>query len=258
MKSTLTGEHTFGGRESSAMDPSDAKSNFKVGLARINQELWLVLSLFVIAGLFNWLVASHRMILGLYTLPTIFSAYVYGRRHAVLTASAELRGRRLLTPKGIRPSQGVVKEAIFNILAQRVIGARVIDLFAGSGALGIEALSRGAAEATFVELEGPALGTLKRNLEAVGVLDRAQLVHSSVARWLQLHEREVGEAELIMLDPPYDDPVLAPTLAALDRLATGTVVLEWSGRGPLPEFERLEVRRDKAYGATRLTILTPR
>jgi putative nucleotidyltransferase with HDIG domain len=90
MKSTLTNERVLGMRAPFAGDVPDIKSRFKVALARINQELWLVLSLFVIAGLFNWLVASHRMILGLYTLPTIFSAYVYGRRHAVLTASASI------------------------------------------------------------------------------------------------------------------------------------------------------------------------
>jgi putative nucleotidyltransferase with HDIG domain len=90
MKSTLINERVLGRRVSLASDASDSKSRFKVALASINQELWLVLSLFVIAGLFNWLVASHRLILGLYTLPTIFSAYVYGRRHAVLTASASI------------------------------------------------------------------------------------------------------------------------------------------------------------------------
>src|SRR5580658_2943436 len=90
MKSTLINERVLGGRGSLAGNASDSKSGFQTGLATINQELWLVLSLFVIAGLFNWLVASHRMILGLYTLPTIFSAYVYGRRHAVLTASASI------------------------------------------------------------------------------------------------------------------------------------------------------------------------
>jgi putative nucleotidyltransferase with HDIG domain len=90
MKSTLINERVLGTRGSLAGNAPDSKSGFKVGLAKINQELWLVLSLFVIAGLFNWLVASHRMILGLYTLPTIFSAYVYGRRHAVLTASASI------------------------------------------------------------------------------------------------------------------------------------------------------------------------
>src|SRR4029077_6678381 len=77
-------------RETVAEDASEVKSNFKGGLARINQELWLGVLLFCIAGRFNWLVASHRMILGLYTLPTLFSAYVYGRRHAVLTASASI------------------------------------------------------------------------------------------------------------------------------------------------------------------------
>lgn len=90
MKSTLTYERALGRPENVTGTAPDSKSGFKLTLARINQELWLVLSLFVIAGLFNWLVASHRMILGLYTLPTIFSAYVYGRRHAVLTASASI------------------------------------------------------------------------------------------------------------------------------------------------------------------------
>lgn len=90
MKATLVHDHAPGTQGSAAGDASDVTSKFKTGLARINQELWLVLSLFVIAGLFNWLVASHRMILGLYTLPTIFSAYVYGRRHAVLTSFASM------------------------------------------------------------------------------------------------------------------------------------------------------------------------
>jgi putative nucleotidyltransferase with HDIG domain len=89
MKSPLLYERTFASR-GEGEGRSDAGSNFTVGLARINQELWLVLSLFIIAGLINWLVASHRVIVGFYTLPTLFSAYVYGRRHAVLTASASI------------------------------------------------------------------------------------------------------------------------------------------------------------------------
>lgn len=90
MKSTLIHEGVHGTPSGVAGSSPDTESKFKLALARINQELWLVLSLFIIAALFNWLVASHRMILGLYTLPTIFSAYVYGRRHAVLTASASI------------------------------------------------------------------------------------------------------------------------------------------------------------------------
>jgi HD-GYP domain-containing protein (c-di-GMP phosphodiesterase class II) len=69
---------------------SDVRAGFRFRLAQINQELWLALSLFVIAGLINWLIASHRLMIGFYTLPTLFSAYVYGRRHAVLTAAASI------------------------------------------------------------------------------------------------------------------------------------------------------------------------
>jgi len=90
MKPTLINERFYGRRSGITGSSADTESKFMLAVARINQELWLVLSLFIIAALFNWLVASHRMILGLYTLPTIFSAYVYGRRHAVLTAIASI------------------------------------------------------------------------------------------------------------------------------------------------------------------------
>lgn len=90
MKSSLVYERALGRRREVAGSGSDSDSNFKFSLARVNQELWLVLSLFIIAGLTNWLVASHHLIVGFYTLPTLFSAYVYGRRHAVLTATASI------------------------------------------------------------------------------------------------------------------------------------------------------------------------
>jgi putative nucleotidyltransferase with HDIG domain len=90
MKPTLANERLHDRPSELVASSSNSESKFGIALARINQELWLVLSLFIIAALFNWLVASHHMILGLYTLPTIFSAYVYGRRHAVLTASASI------------------------------------------------------------------------------------------------------------------------------------------------------------------------
>ena len=85
MKSSVIYERAFGRQGDTA-----GGSKLKLSLPQVNQELWLVLSLFVIAGLINWLVASHRLIVGFYTLPTLFSAYVYGRRHAVLTASASI------------------------------------------------------------------------------------------------------------------------------------------------------------------------
>ena len=170
----------------------------------------------------------------------------------------ELGGRRLQTPKGIRPSQGVLKEAVFNVLAAEVVGARVVDLFAGSGALGIEALSRGAESAVFVESDPRVVAVLKRNLGDLGLFDRARVVTGDATRWVEVHPAEVARAGIILADPPYRDPVLPALLAALDASAQGLVALEWSGREPLPELARLEVRRDRAYGASRLTILAPR
>jgi len=170
----------------------------------------------------------------------------------------ELGGRRLLTPKGVRPSQGIVKEAVFNVLAAELEGTRVIDLCAGSGALGIEALSRGAVHATFIENDYKVIAVLKRNLAELGLLSKAAVHQAEAARWVELHPGEVGKADIIFLDPPYRDPILGEVLLALDKAARGTVVAEWSGREALPELSRLEVRRDKGYGATRLTILTPR
>ena len=152
----------------------------------------------------------------------------------------------------------MVKEAVFNVLAAELEGTRVIDLFAGSGALGIEALSRGAVHATFVENDYKVIAVLKRNLAGLGLLTAATVHQAEAARWVELHPGEVGRADIIFLDPPYRDPVLGEVLTALDGNARGTVVAEWSGRETLPELDHLEVRRDKAYGATRLTILTPR
>jgi HD-GYP domain-containing protein (c-di-GMP phosphodiesterase class II) len=90
MKSPLVNERAFGRRRDVPGSRSDPGARLQFRLAKINQELWLALSLFAIAGLINWLVASHRLIVGFYTLPTLFSAYVYGRKHAVLTATASI------------------------------------------------------------------------------------------------------------------------------------------------------------------------
>jgi len=170
----------------------------------------------------------------------------------------ELGGRRLLTPRGVRPSQGVLKEAVFNVLAAQLQGTRVIDLFAGSGALGIEAMSRGAVAATFVESDHRVIAVLKRNLAELGVLAASRVVQADATRWVEIHPEEVARADIVFADPPYHDPRLGELLAALDASARGNVVLEWAAKEPLPALERLEVRRDRAYGSSRLTILAPR
>ncbi len=170
----------------------------------------------------------------------------------------ESRGRRLRSPRNIRPTQGIVKEAIFNIVAAHVEGARVLDLFAGSGAIGIEALSRGAAHVTFVDRQDRGLAILRQNLDALGFKQRAKIVRPDVARWIEAPPDELETADLIILDPPYGDAVFDRSLQAIDRSTSGaTVVAEYSRRQRLPALMRLQLGRGLRYGDTMLAELRP-
>jgi 16S rRNA (guanine966-N2)-methyltransferase len=174
----------------------------------------------------------------------------------------ELRGRRLYVPKsGVRPSTGRVREAIFSMLGS-VEGAAVLDLFCGSGALGIEALSRGGSEATFVDARP---GAVERNLEELGISggepDRGRVVRSDVLDFLEREARlePTNRYDLILCDPPY---TLAAGLATgLDTLVPGVVaeggrlVLETSARNPLQLSHR--VIKDRSYGDTLIRIYAP-
>ena len=168
----------------------------------------------------------------------------------------EARGRRLKTPKGIRPTQGIVKEAIFNLVGPAIDGVHVLDLFAGSGALGIEALSRGAASVTFVDREPRGLAILRQNLDALDLKALANVVRGDVVRWLESAPDQIKQAGFVFLDPPYEDPVLDRALKAIDSEVTGaTVVVEHSRRQELPALERLHVDRQRRYGDTLVTVL---
>jgi 16S rRNA (guanine966-N2)-methyltransferase len=174
----------------------------------------------------------------------------------------ELRGRRLYVPKaGMRPTTGRVREAIFSMLGS-IEGAMVLDLFCGSGALGIEALSRGARDATFVDIKP---GAVIRNLDELGITggkpDRGWVVKSEVLDFLE-REARLGPTmryDLILCDPPYK---LAAGLATgLDAVIPGVlaeggrVVIETSARNPLQLAEPLI--KDKTYGDTLVRVYAP-
>src|SRR4029077_8486994 len=138
------------------------------------------------------------------------------------------RGTPLRTPRDrlTRPITDRVKETLFDILGASVADARVLDLYAGSGAIGIEALSRGADHATFVERGAPALTALRQNLERTRLSDRATVVALDVLAFLGRGEDRAWD--LAVLDPPYEERAI---LAPLERLATrvelgGTVVVK--------------------------------
>ena len=157
------------------------------------------------------------------------------------------RGRRLVVPAGsaTRPTADRVREATFNALGSLgvVEGASVLDLFAGSGAMGIEALSRGAASATFVDRDQRALAAVRANLDATGLGGRATVVRADAARWLP----GPGRVDLAVLDPPYatDDATWAQLLDALDA---DVAVLESDRAVPLPT--RWGILRSRSYGGS--------
>lgn len=152
----------------------------------------------------------------------------------------------------------MVKQAMFNIVGPRIEGADVLDLFAGSGAIGIEALSRGAARVTFVDREPRGLAILRQNLNLLGLTERAHVVRGDVVRWLEAAAEQMAHVNFVFLDPPYDDVVFERTLKVLDEIQSNAIVVaEHSRRQGLPVLQRLQVDRQRRYGDTVVTVLRP-
>lgn len=174
--------------------------------------------------------------------------------------AGELKGRILAPVKGrTRPTAAKVREAIFNILGPAVREATVLDLFAGTGALGIEALSRGAKRVVFVEHHPEALKGLGRNLEALGLRDRGRVLPLAVAAALRALAAQGEQFDLVFLDPPYGAGTAATTLGALAAssllLPEVRVVAEHSRRETLPEaIGGLEQQTLRRYGDTQIAI----
>jgi 16S rRNA (guanine966-N2)-methyltransferase len=167
------------------------------------------------------------------------------------------KGRRLVAPKGdeVRPTADRVKEALFSSLQPQLPGSRVLDLYAGSGGLGLEALSRGAEQVTFVERANASLTALRRNIEAVG-LPGTTVVSDDAARTLR-GEVPGGPFDLVFADPPYRLPKaqLADLLAdVVGHLAPGgTVVVERAARDGAPPWPpELNPGDPRRYGDTAL------
>jgi 16S rRNA (guanine966-N2)-methyltransferase len=169
------------------------------------------------------------------------------------------KGRRLRAPKGLatRPTADHVRQAIFDILGPSVQDARVLDLFAGTGAMGIEALSRGAREAVFVESSRDACGIILSNLEATGTRDHAVIRRADAARFVA---RKAGDAfDLALIDPPYERGlgfvarILAKLAAGGWIVPGGTVVVE-AATGPVDWPDGFRETTTRAFGRTCVSI----
>jgi 16S rRNA (guanine966-N2)-methyltransferase len=180
----------------------------------------------------------------------------------VRVVAGRFGGRSLAAPRGrgTRPTSDRVREALFSILGDRVAGARVLDLFAGSGALAIEALSRGAAEAVLVDSSAAAVAAIRRNLAEVGV--DAEVRRQDALAYLRGASRDARQYDLVFLDPPYRHAsalgrelsgALGPVLAPAAR-----VVAESDRRAPLELDLDCEVLDERRYGDTLIRIHGPR
>ncbi|MGH7609423.1 MAG: RsmD family RNA methyltransferase [Candidatus Dormibacteria bacterium] len=160
-----------------------------------------------------------------------------GRRRAPGRAAAGARlsggvaaGRRISTETGtdLRPTTGLVRKACFDILGQAVLEVRAVDLFAGSGSLGLEALSRGASQVTFVEVRRNRAARIAANLAQLGWEDRGRVVPGDALSWLRQRREDLLLATLVLLDPPYLAPGPELGLAALRLLGEASqVAAEW-------------------------------
>jgi 16S rRNA (guanine(966)-N(2))-methyltransferase RsmD len=172
-----------------------------------------------------------------------------------------LRGRRLKTPawEGLRPTSDKLRETLFNVLGGRVGGARVLDGFAGTGAIGIEAISRGATHVAFVEIDRRAVALIRENLTSAGVREGYTIYCSDLLSSLQGLPSDVA-FDVLVLDPPYDWADVEPVLeAAGRRLAPGGVlVLEHSRRKEPRVPASLARIRDVISGDSILTFFTAR
>ena len=176
-----------------------------------------------------------------------------------LTGGA-LRSRSVRTPTGraVRPTPARVKEALFAILSERVIDANVLDVFAGTGALGFEALSRGAAHATFVEAHRPTAAALRTAAGDLGLADRTTVVPLPAEKAARM---VAGRFDLVFADPPYAQAFPATAFATLRARGAiderSLIVYEHSARAAAPHDPAFRVERTAVYGEVALAFLRP-
>jgi 16S rRNA (guanine(966)-N(2))-methyltransferase RsmD len=171
------------------------------------------------------------------------------------------RGRPLRAPKGkgIRPTADRVRETVFNVLGQWMEGRRVLDLYAGTGALGLEALSRGADRAVLVDDDREAARLCRENADALGFSGRVEILALPVPRAAQLLAQRQERFDLVFADPPYAARALPDVLELVARhrllLPGGTLVIEHDRREPAPEAEAEFARADqRRFGGTLVSL----
>jgi 16S rRNA (guanine966-N2)-methyltransferase len=178
--------------------------------------------------------------------------------------SGTSKGRKLITPRNhsLRPTSDRVKESIFNTLQSKIEGKVVLDLFAGTGNLGIEALSRGAKKTVFVEKGRQALRLIQRNLNLLGLKERSEIFPKDANLAIGILKQKGESFDLILMDPPYEKGLIQKTLTRLnsDQIfhKDSILVVEHNRRESLPRtLDGWNLIRQRRIGETVISFLTP-
>jgi len=164
-------------------------------------------------------------------------------------------GRTIKTPgsKTTHPMGDRVRGSLFNIIGDEIVGAKVLDIFAGSGSLGIEALSRGASNVTFIERDNLACKILQENIKSFNLEENSKILKMSASTWIDKNQDNFFD--IIFADPPFNDPQFS-TVSRLGGLLkpNGLMLLSYSGRGAVPLVNEVVVVDNRSYGNATLTF----
>jgi len=179
----------------------------------------------------------------------------------IITGSA--KGLKLKTPQGldIRPTSDKVKGSVFNILAGKIVDSAVADLFAGTGNLGLEALSRGAVSAVFVDNSLASINLLKQNLALTKLIDQAEILKTDVLTAIDKFIRQNRRFDLIFCDPPYNRGLVSAVIRRIDNSSLlqpeGIIIMEHSKHEIIPlDVVNLQVKRYQSYGETLVSFIS--
>lgn len=176
--------------------------------------------------------------------------------------SGKARGHKLAAPEGLdtRPTTDRIKETLFNIIAPDIYECEFLDLFSGSGAIGIEALSRGANKAVFVDNGKKALETIEYNLNHTKLADNAEIIRTEVLPAIKMLGSKNAKFDIIFMDPPYMAGLYKPTLMAILEAnllkKDGYVIAEYPAKGELPVAEGFKIVKTKDYKTTVMSFWT--
>ena len=167
----------------------------------------------------------------------------------------EFRGRRIKQPDRatVRPTKDRIREAVFNVIAEKVPGADILDVFAGSGAYGLEALSRGAKRATFIDRDELCASVISENIQALSVQERAKVIAADTAETLKFLGKNKERFDLVFADPPYNMNMARKALIMINQYdilnPSGFLILEHHSAETVPESEGdVSICRQKSYG----------